>query len=53
MYANVALLVLLYGAPVWADATKVAYRHREDPEKGRAEVCYVRTALFQRRQFAY
>ena len=29
MYANVALSVLLYGAPVWADATKVAYRRRE------------------------
>jgi len=38
MYTNVALSVLWYGAPVWAHATKVAYRRREI-EKGCAEMC--------------
>ena len=29
MYLNVTLSVLLYGAPVWAEATNVAYRRKE------------------------
>jgi len=29
LYTNVSLSVLLYGAPVWSDAAKVAYRQKK------------------------